>query len=471
MIRMWLLSSLAFAVLTGPVRAETFDVPQSAAQVKLTFAPVVAKAAPAVVNIYTSKVIAARARHPLFDDPFFRQFFGDQLGDLPPGETRQQVQNSLGSGVILRSDGVVVTNHHVIEGADDIAVVLQDKREFAAKLVGSDPKTDLAILKIDPGTEVLPALPMADSDELAVGDLVLAIGNPFGVGQTVTSGIVSAVARTGVGVSDYKFFIQTDAAINPGNSGGALVDLDGRLLGINTAIYSKSGGSIGLGFAVPVNMVRAVAAGILAHGKPVRAWLGAGGKPVTAEIAQAMGLPRPTGVLVEQVHPQGPADRAGLKVGDLVMAVEGKEVEDVEVLRYRIATLPVGGHASMEVRRKGQTITLSVPMEPPAEDPPRDTTYFTGDTPLTGAEVANLNPALAEELGANLGKGPVVLQVNRRSIAERLGFAPGDVIVSINQQDTPTVTALKKVLERKSAEYIIQVRRGGKVVTVRAVQR
>ena len=260
------------------------------------------------------------ASRPFFDDPFFRRFFGE---DSPFGAPRERLENSLGSGVIVTADGLVVTNHHVIENAEEIIVALADRREFEANVVTDDARTDLAVLRLDTVGAALPHLELMDSDELEVGDIVLAIGNPFGVGQTVTSGIVSALARTQVGVTDYSFFIQTDAAINPGNSGGALVTLDGRLAGINTAIFSRSGGSIGIGFAIPANMARVVIAGAAAGGRFVRAWLGAAGQEVTAEMAQALDLERPGGVILNAIHPGGPADEAGLRIGDVVTAVDG----------------------------------------------------------------------------------------------------------------------------------------------------
>ena len=264
-----------FAAAVGPASAGK-ALPTSRGEVELSFAPLVKTAAPAVVNIYTRKVVRTRRLAPLFDDPFFRRFFGDKFG-FGNGRPRQRIQNSLGSGVIVAGEGIVVTNRHVIEGADQITVVLADRREFDATIVGSDDRTDLAVLRIDAGVDSLPSLDLRDSDTLEVGDLVLAIGNPFGVGQTVTSGIVSALARTQVGISDLNFFIQTDAAINPGNSGGALVTMDGKLAGINSAIFSKSGGSHGIGFAIPANMVRSVVAGLAEGRRLVRPWLGAWG--------------------------------------------------------------------------------------------------------------------------------------------------------------------------------------------------
>ena len=278
----------------------------NAAELRLSYAPVVQRVAPAVVNVYAAKTV--QTRNPLFDDPIFRRFFG------VPGGGGPQVQRSLGSGVLVDASGLVVTNYHVIEGADEMKVSLADKREFEATLVLKDPRSDLAVLRIKDSQERFPFLDFANSDALQVGDVVLAIGNPFGVGQTVTHGIVSALARTQVGITDYQFFIQTDAAINPGNSGGALVDLTGQLVGINTAIFSRSGGSQGIGFAIPANMVRVVVASAKGGGGAVkRPWLGAKLQAVTPEIADSMGLKRPAGALVTSVVPNGPAARAGLK--------------------------------------------------------------------------------------------------------------------------------------------------------------
>ncbi|MDD3446446.1 MAG: trypsin-like peptidase domain-containing protein, partial [Zavarzinia sp.] len=318
----------AVAVLVATVSAtpsqaeDTRAVPESQSQVLLSFAPVVKASIPAVVNIYTKKRVAVR--NPMMDDPFFRRFFGDQMQGMP----RERVEQSLGSGVIVGADGTIVTNNHVIEGADEITVALSDGREFEAKLQIADPRTDLAVLKLDSGGETLPTLSMADSEAVEVGDIVLAIGNPFGVGQTVTQGIVSAVARTKVGVSDYRFFIQTDAAINPGNSGGALIDLKGRLVGINSSIYSRDGGSLGIGFAIPSSMVRSVVAAARSGGRIVRPWLGATGQPVTSDLAAGLGLDRPRGVLVNGVAADGPAAKGGVKVGDVILSVDDHPVGD-----------------------------------------------------------------------------------------------------------------------------------------------
>ena len=437
-------------------------VPQSREQVALSFAPVVRQTAPAVVNIFTRRVVRERAISPLIDDPFFRRFFGDALPQGP--RERERVQNSLGSGVIVSPDGLIVTNDHVIKGADEIQVVLNDRREFDARLVAADPRTDLAILRIDPGSERLPALPFADSDALEVGDLVLAIGNPFGVGQTVTMGIVSAVARTGTGISDYNFFIQTDAAINPGNSGGALVTVDGRLAGINTAIFSRSGGSIGIGFAIPASMVRTVVAAATTGGRLVRPWLGIAGQPVTSDIAQSLGLPRPAGVLVNGVDPGSPAERAGLRRGDIVTAVQGRSVDDPDALRYRFATLPIGSQAALSVTREGRTREVALAVAAPPEDPPRETTPIQGRNPFAGAQVANLSPALLEEVRLptlTARQGVVVLDVAQASPAARIGLRPGDVVLRLNGRDVRRVRDLVDALRQPPAQaWQVQVRRG-----------
>src|SRR6478752_9659108 len=314
-----LLGVVALAGTVDRAAAQDRRVPASPSDIRLSYAPIVQRVQPAVVNVYAAKVV--QNRNPLLDDPIFRRFFG------VPGQQQEQVQRSLGSGVIVDASGLVVTNVHVIEGADQVKVSLSDKREFEAEIVLKDPRTDLAVLRLKDTKEKFPTLDFTNSDELMVGDVVLAIGNPFGVGQTVTHGIISALARTQVGITDYQFFIQTDAPINPGNSGGALVDMNGKLAGINTAIFSRSGGSQGIGFAIPANMVRVVVASAKSGGKAVkRPWLGAKLQAVTPEIAEGLGLKRPAGALVASVAPKSPAARAGLKTGDLLVAVDGQPV-------------------------------------------------------------------------------------------------------------------------------------------------
>ncbi|MFV3073912.1 DegQ family serine endoprotease [Niveispirillum fermenti] len=453
------LAALVMAPLPAP--AQERAVPAGRADITLSFAPLVKQAGPAVVNIYTKRRVQQRIS-PLLQDPLFQRFFGDALSGIP----RERVESSLGSGVILGTDGLIVTNAHVIKDSDEITVVLADRREFPAKLVTTDEQVDLAVLRIDPGREKLPVLDMRDSDNLEVGDLVLAIGNPFGVGQTVTSGIVSAVARTAVGISDYNFFIQTDAAINPGNSGGALIGMDGRLVGINTAIFSRSGGSIGIGFAIPANMVRTVVEAVRNGGKLVRPWIGAGGQAVTSDIAASLGLARPAGVLINQIRRGGPAEQAGLRVGDVVVSVNGKPVDDPDSMRYRVATLAVGGTTTITVLRQGREQTLSLRLIGPPEDPPRDETLLAGRTPLSGAKVANLSPALVEELRFDgAGEGVIVLEVGRGTPAASLGLRPGDVLLRVNDRDIRLVKDLDAALGTQARRWTIAVRRGDQTLT------
>ncbi len=446
------------------VLADT-TVPEGREQITLSFAPVVRSTAPAVVNIYAKKVVQQRSISPLFDDPFFKRFFGD---DFPfGGAPRERIQNSLGSGVLVRADGVVVTNNHVIEGAEEITVVLSDRREYEAEIVLADKRTDVAVLRIDPEGEDLPAVAFGDSDGLEVGDLVLAIGNPFGVGQTVTSGIVSALARTRVGVADYRSFIQTDAAINPGNSGGALVAMDGSLVGINTAIFSKSGGSLGIGFAVPSNMVRAIVDSAI-EGRPlVRPWMGFEGRALTAELAQAMGMRRPVGIIVEDVYKGGPADGAGLRSGDVVVSVAGQDVEDMQALRFRLATRRIGESVQMTVLRKKVERSVRFPLVAPPEDPPRNETLLKGEQPLAGARIANLSPALIEDLGlTGRRQGVIVLGVVRRSRAARLGLRPGDILAAINGVELSRVQDVKKIISKPPESWRIAIRRGDRILKV-----
>jgi S1-C subfamily serine protease len=296
---------------------------------------------------------------------------------------------------------------------------------------------------------------------------VLAIGNPFGVGQTVTSGIVSALARTAVGISDFRFFIQTDAAINPGNSGGALVGLDGRLAGINTAIFSRSGGSVGLGFAIPSVMIKAVLAGAGSEARIIRPWLGVSGQPVTAEIAASLGLKRPMGVLLKEVTASGPAAQAGLRVGDIVQSINGHEVEDAEALRFRVATLPVGGSARLATFRAGTHREVEVVLTAPPEDPPRDISELAGKTPLSGATIANLSPALADELGLDsAARGVIILAVTGRSPAARVGFAGGDILATINGRNVTSVAQTRQLLAETARQWQLAIRREGKLLTI-----
>ncbi|HZD89156.1 MAG TPA: Do family serine endopeptidase [Pseudolabrys sp.] len=444
----------------GPAAAESpLRIVPSQQQLQLSYAPVVKKVAPAVVNVYAAKVV--QNRNPLFDDPIFRHFFG------VPGGGGAQVQRSLGSGVIVDPSGLIVTNVHVIKGATDIKVALTDKREFEAKVVLEDKRSDLAVLRIKDGGKSFPYLKFANSDALQVGDVVLAIGNPFGVGQTVTHGIVSAVARTDVGSNNYQFFIQTDAAINPGNSGGALVDLEGKLVGINNMILSRSGGSQGIGFAIPANMVKVVVASAEAGSHAVqRPWLGAKLQAVTQDIAEGLNLKRPIGALVASVYPDGPAARAGVKPGDVITAVDGQEVDDPKAFDYRFATKPLGGTAKLDILRNGRTVTASVALRT-APSRPRDEVTIRSRSPLGGATLANLSPALSDELGLdNTDSGVVIVGVEDGSYADRFNFRRGDIIVSVNGHKIDDTRELARVADEAAYRWRMVVRRNGRNIAV-----
>jgi Do/DeqQ family serine protease len=419
----------------------------------------VQRVAPAVVNVYAAKVV--ENRNPLFDDPLFRRFFGSP--DMP----RDRVQRSLGSGVIVDPSGLVVTNNHVIEGASEVKVALADKREFEAEMVLKDARTDLAVLRIKDGRERFPALEFGDSDDLQVGDVVLAIGNPFAVGQTVTQGIVSALARTQVGITDYQFFIQTDAAINPDNSGGALVDVNGKLAGINTAIYSRSGGSIGIGFAIPSNMVKVVVTSARGGGGAVkRPWLGAKLQTITSEIAENLGLKRPSGALVAGVSPGGPAARSGLKTGDVVVAIDGQAVDDPNAFEYRFMTKPLGRTAQLGVLRAGKETRLAIALET-APETPRDEVVIRARSPFAGVKAANLSPALADELRLeSSAEGVVIVDVAGGSLAQNFGFQRGDRVLSVNNERIQRTRDLERAAGQQNRMWRITIERGGKQVSV-----
>jgi Do/DeqQ family serine protease len=451
---------LAVAELAFPAVAQKV-VPESEVAIKQSFAPVVKRAAPAVVNVYVQHRVEQMVS-PFGDDPFFGQLFGERFG-VP----RERIENSLGSGVLVDQSGLVVTNNHVIQGGGEaeITVALSDGREFPAKVALRDEHTDLAVLRLDAKGAPFPVIQFADSDSLEVGDLVLAIGDPFGVGQTVTSGIVSALARTQVGISDYQFFIQTDAAINPGNSGGALVDMDGKLAGINTAIFSRSGGSHGIGFAIPSNMVRLVVQSALKGGTVQRPWLGASLQPITPDIADSLGLATPTGALVAKVDAKGPAARAGLLAGDVVVGVDDKEVRDPQAFQYRFVTKGIGGVAELSVLRKGQKLKMTIALLAPLEDPPRDARDLVGHHPLSGCKVANLSPAVAQEVGIDddSRQGVVVLDVKDKTPAARLGVKRGDVVVGLNNQKVSSVAQLAAALDLSGDGWRLSVERDGKL--------
>ena len=455
-----LLAAIALVSSAFPALAQDRRVPTSPGELKLSFAPIVQRTSPAVVNVYAAKMV--QNRNPLLDDPLFRRFFG-----IPGNKSPEQMQRSLGSGVIVDASGLVVTNNHVIEGADQVKVSLADKREFEAEIVLKDSRTDLAVLRLKAPREQFSMLELSNSDELQVGDVVLAIGNPFGVGQTVTHGIVSALARTQVGITDYQFFIQTDAAINPGNSGGALVDLTGKLVGVNTAIFSRSGGSQGIGFAIPTNMVRVVVASAKSGGSAVRRpWLGARLQTVTAEIADSLGLARPSGALVSNVAPGSPAARAGLRLSDLITGIDGQIVEDPNAFDYRFATRPLGGTAQIDVVRGGKPQKLTIALET-APNTGRDEIVIKSRSPFQGAKVSNISPAVADELRLDSNiEGVVIVEVSDDAPAQGVGFKKGDVVLSVNNQKITKTADLDRVTKESVRFWRITVLRDGQQLSV-----
>jgi serine protease Do len=430
----------------------------------------VAKAVmPAVVNISTTRVVRSQGGNSPLDDPFFRQFFGDQFPHqfrMP----REQRESSLGSGVIVSPDGYIITNNHVIAKADEIKVLLNDRREFSGKVVGTDPKTDIAVVKIN--ARNLPTIPWGDSDKLEVGEYVLAIGNPFGLNQTVTQGIVSAVGRANVGIADYEDFIQTDAAINPGNSGGAMVNVRGQLVGINTAIFSRSGGYMGIGFAVPSDMARSVMDSLIKNGKVIRGWLGVSIQEVTPDLAKQFGMKEARGALVSEVIPDSPAAAAGLQSGDIITAFEGKPVDSPSLLRNVVAQVPVGTTVKIEVLRDKKTVTLKAKIAEQPQDMSQpdggETAQGEGeDTALSGVEVHVLTPEIANQLGLHAGvTGVVVTGVEEGSAAEDAGLQEGDVITEINRHPVRNVgdfTRLSKKLSDKDSALLFVIRHGQKL--------
>ncbi len=443
--------------------AETKEaVPQSREAIKLSFAPIVKRVAPAVVNVYaTSRV---QVRSPFEGDPFFERFFGGN----PFGGPRERERSSLGSGVIVDKTGIVVTNNHVVGNATDVKVALSDGREFPASIVIKDERTDIAVLKIEKADEAFPVVEFGSSDALQVGDLVIAVGDPFGVGQTVTSGIVSALARTNLGINDLGFFIQTDAAINPGNSGGPLVDMDGRVVGINSAIYSRSGGSIGIGFAIPADIVRTIVTQAVAGSKSVaRPWIGVVCQDVTPEIASSLGLTSPRGALVSHIDDGSPGAQAGLKVGDLILKAGERDVADSASFGYRLAVAGIGNSLPLTVWRDGTESVIQVVAAAEPQLSESDLTLLGGRSPLTGAVVADLDASLADRMrirGAD--QGAVIVDIEPMSPAARMGFRKGDVVVSAQGEDVKSAEQLAKLVEGNSRLWRIKFSRDGRVSSV-----
>ncbi|RBW53831.1 trypsin-like peptidase domain-containing protein [Ruegeria sp. A3M17] len=447
-------------LLTGAATADT-RVPTSQAEISLGFAPVVKQASPAVVNIYAKIVRQGRA-NPFFSDPFFEEFFGRGFS-----EPRPHVQNSLGSGVILSEDGYVVSNYHVVGTATEIRVVTTDRREFSAQVVLGDKESDIAILRLEDAKD-LPHLNFRDSDQIEVGELALAIGNPFGVGQTVSSGIISGLARTGTATGNARgYFIQTDAAINPGNSGGALIDVNGDLIGINTSILTRSGGSNGIGFAIPANLVaeflRQAKAG---NDSFVSPWAGVAGQHMSADIAESLGLVFPMGVVISDLHTLSPLGEAGLRVGDVVTHVDGDEVNSPAEMKFRMSVAGVGG-TSVLTRLRGQdSADIEVALIKVPETPPADETVLNDDTVMPGLKVSRINPAIITQMGLLLSQTGVVI-VDAGRYGGRSGLRTGDVVISINGTEVQHPKDVEDAMTDPGHRLDLDVLRGGRAVSLR----
>lgn len=454
-----LLFALILTFGTSVVASE-MRVPQSQAEISMGFVPVVKDSAPAVVNIYAKRIVNVRSS-PFRNDPFFEDMFRNF------GSKRQRVQNSLGSGVILSQDGIVVSNYHVVGMATDIRVVLNDRREYSARVLLSDQESDLAILKLDDASD-MPALTLRDSDTLEVGELALAIGNPFGVGQTVTSGIVSGLARSGTATGNARgYFIQTDAPINPGNSGGALVDINGDLIGINTRILSRSGGSNGIGFAIPSALVAQFVAQARA-GKTVfeRPWAGLSGQPVGADMTEALGLTSPGGLLVSDIHPQSPFAEVGIAPGDVITHVDGQPVNAAPDMIYRMSVAGIGGETRITRLRNGEEDQLTLKLGVAPEDPPRDTRETSEDTLIPGLTVSTVNPGVIAERNLPLTAQGVVVESTGR-VGQRAGLRPGDILREINGEAVRSTRDVETLLSQGGRWLTLDVQRGAKRSTLR----
>ncbi len=444
-------SNVTFAVAPSSPNAPSLNLPAAG------FAPVVKMAMPAVVNINSSKVVKVRNEmedNPFFNDPRFQQFIGP--GTRQPNQPQEQHEKSLGSGVIVNKDGYILTNNHVVEDATQISVELSDRRLFKAKVVGTDPQSDIAVLKIDATN--LPTLPLADSNKLQIGDYVLAIGDPFGIGETVTLGIVSAIGRTNVGIegqSGYEDFIQTDAAINPGNSGGALIDAQGNLVGINTAIASSSGGNEGIGFAIPIDMARNVMTQIIEHGKVSRGYLGVDIEQVTPALAKQFGLTNAEGALVGDVASDSPAARAGIHRGDIILGLNGQKIADFQELRLRISEAALNTSVHLMVVRDGKQMEVPVTLGELPSTPQAASNGTPGAMhgPMSGVQVENLTPSIAQHLRIPAAtSGVVITQVSPDSLAAQVGLQPGDVIQEVDRHPVKTVEEYQQALSRGNSD-------------------
>lgn len=461
MVRATIFTAIAaFALLSAPMAHAQEQVPTSQNQINLTFAPLVKGVAPAVVNVYAARQVTQR-RSPFAGDPFFERFFGNR--GFGGQQQQRRTAQSLGSGVIVAQEGIVITNVHVVREADEVRIALRDGREFEAEVLLLDERSDLAVLKVE-ANEPLPTVQLGDSEALEVGDLVLALGNPFGVGQTVTSGIVSALARSQNGVNDFGFFIQTDASINPGNSGGALVNMRGDLVGINTAIFSRSGGSNGIGFAVPSNMVRVVLDSARAGASYlIRPWIGATFQAVTPDIASSLGMARPSGALVINIEEGGPAEAAGLSIGDVVLTFDGKVVPHMEGLGYRLATAGTGRTAKLGIVSRGETIEAEIELREAPEVPARETVLLEDRSPFSGLEVMNLSPRVAQEVGLSTDKrGVVITKVENNTPAARFGFRPKDILLEVRDLNIEKTSDLAAITRLGGRAWTYTMERDGR---------
>jgi len=438
-------------------------VPQSRDQITYSFAPIVEKTLPAVVNIYARKIIRSKSPTSALDGSAFWRLFRDTLLF---GYGRERFVNALGSGVIVSPDGIIVTNHHVIQSAQGILVSLSDGRVFPGQVVLSDKRTDIAILRISASYMTLPYIEFGDSDQLRIGDMVVAIGNPFGIGQTVTSGIISARSRATVGISDFRFFIQTDAAINPGNSGGPLISSEGKLVGINTAIYSRSGGSQGLGFAVPINMVRPIVESAIKRRPYLRPWIGIAGRQLPPSLAAIILVEEKTALAVTVVFPNGPAAKAGLKTGDVILTLDGMPISNTNSINQRIASHLVGDSVELKILRHGLRMTLKAVLASPPNEPAREDTWLPTLHPFSGAKIASLSPALALDYGLESTRGGViVLEVRAGSSAAKFGMKQGDIIRKFSGSDIKTVSDVVNLKLPRYEPWKIQFTRSGREIS------
>ncbi|SHJ78774.1 Do/DeqQ family serine protease [Shimia gijangensis] len=448
----------SFALVMAPAAIADTKIPQSQAEISLGFAPLVKQAAPAVVNIYAKRVVEVRDS-PFGGDPFFQNLFREF------GQTRPRVQNSLGSGVILSDDGIVVSNYHVVGMSTDIRVHLNDRREYNARVLLADQESDLAILQLEDVSD-MPYLALRDSDTVEVGELVLAIGNPFGVGQTVTSGIVSGLARSGTATGSSRgYFLQTDAPINPGNSGGALIDVNGELIGVNTSILSRSGGSNGIGFAIPSALVKQfVEQARAGEDRFMRPWAGMFGQPVDADMANSMGLDLPGGIVISELHGESPFTAAGFGPGDVVLGVDGLVVNTPAEMLYRMSVAGIGKTADILAIQRGKKIVVPVSLIAAPETPARESVMTSQKSAIPELRLSNINPAVLGQYGLPLSVAGVVVE-DPGPVGSQLGLRPGDVLLNIDETEVKDTKDAKKALRKARRKVTIEIQRGNKRLT------